>query len=508
MKKSLRLCAVCLTLMLLQGCASPRALPQDSATLPPYEVSFTAPVGQVDEQRTAQIQLFLPSLDGTYLVSVSQKASLSPFDWHADALLSLLFAYEGPEAQPLPKADSLVLKNPVEISCGVATVDLKPQALKLSHEELYTVFRAIANTLCQCDGISSVNLLIDGTQPGLSDSGYTPMGALTMHPADDLGALWSRAITPVTAQDGTQKLTQDVSLYFPAKGGKGVLCESRILTFSHIALPHMARTLLDALSDGPRLLEGTADYPALHSYLTTEPEIRETDGQKVLSLRFSQDLNAALLENGITRSCMAASLVYTMTTYLPGIRGVEILIGDELLTSLTPEGTYRGAGERIYFTNGIMEREKFGHFLLSQATLYFAKNDQLVPVRRSLPYDVCCSADVLLQALMQGPDFYDTGDRDLKAVMAPGCGAGDILGTGYAPGNVVLINLTDRFMDLCSGMNETQERLMVYAMVNTLTEIESMHEVCFFADSVQVPVFASHISMSGTFLRNTDIIAR
>ena len=508
MKKTMRLCALCVALTVLQGCAAPRALPQDSATLPPYEVTFQPPVGQTEEMRTAQVQLCLPSHDGTYLVPVSQKASLSPFDWHADTLLSLLFSYEGPEAQSLPKAESLALQKPVEVSCGVATVNLQPQALKLSREEMYTVFRAIANTLCRCDGINSVNLLIDGMQPGLDDSGNTPMGALTFTPADDLGTLWSRAYAPLIAQDGTQRLTQDVSLYFPAEGGKGVLCENRTLTFSNISLPHMARTLLDALSDGPRVLEGTADYPALHAYLTTEPEIRDADGQKVLSLRFSEDLNAALLENGITRSCMAASMVYTMTTYLPGVRSVEILIGDELISSLTPEGTYKGAGERIYFSNGLMTREKFGNFLLSQVTLYFAKGDQLVPVRRNLPYDVCCSAEVLLQQLMLGPGFYDTGDRDVKSVMPDGAAFGDILGTGYAPGNVVLVNLTDRFMQLCSGMTEKQERLMVYAMVNTLTNLESMHEVCFFANGVQAPVFASKVAMPGTFLRNTDIITQ
>ena len=499
---------LCLVLM-LTGCTAPReTLPQESATLPPMQVSFQAPIGQMENARTATVQLYLPSIDGTRLVAVNRRAALSPFRWHADTLLEMLFAYEGDEAQPLPRAEALKLQSPVEISCGAATVNLSATALTLSHEQLYTVFQAIANTLCRCDGIDSVNLLIAGVQPGLDVASETPTGALHLNSTDDLSTLWDRALSQRSAADGTRRLVQDVTLYFPAAGGRGVLCENRTLAFSNATLPHMARTLLDALSEGPKVLTDLPAFPPLHAYLATEPAVNETSGEKVLTLRFSQDLNAALLDAGVTRSCMAASLVYTMTTYLPNIAGVEMFIGDEKLTSLTPEGTYQSAGETMLFTNGVMRRSQFGIFLLSRAKLYFASDDNtLAPVYRAVPWYEAPNAHYLITQLIKGPDYYDAGNDHLSPVMPAGAGAGDILGTACS-GGTALVNLTQRFRDIAAHMSVQEERLMVYAMVNTLTELENISEVCFFIDSSQPDTFVSAISLPGVFLRNVDIIAR
>lgn len=509
MKKLLRISALLLMLSLLSGCSSRvDALPKDSATLPPAAVSFTAPIGQMDASRSAVVQLFLPSLDNTRLVAVNRRAALDPYRWHADTLVDMLFAYEGDEANSLPRAEYLERLGPVEISCGIATVNLSAQALNLSHEQLYIVFQAITNTLCRCDEINSVNLLIAGMQPGLDVASQTPTGALHLNTTDDLSALWSRALSQRNAADGTQRLVQDVSLFFPAAGGKGVLCENRTLAFSAVTLPHMARTLLDALSEGPKALSHLPACPPLHAYLTSEPAVNELSGEKVLTLRFTEALNGALLDAGIPRSCMAASLVLTMTTYLPGIAGVEIYIGDEKLQSLTPEGTYQGAGNTIYFTNGVMRRSQFSIFLLSEAALYFARDNTLAPVYRAVPWYEAPNAHYLLTQLILGPAFYDAGSASLSPVMPQGAAQGDILGTAYADDGTALINLTARFRDIASGMTVQQERLCIYAMVNTLTELENIREVCIFVDGSQPDTFVSAISLPGTFLRNVDIIAR
>ena len=155
-----------------------------------------------------------------------------------------------------------------------------------------------------------------------------------------------------------------------------------------------------------------------------------------------------------------------------------------------------------------MKRSQFSIFLLSGATLYFARDNTLVQVFRAVPWYEAPNAHYLLCQLMKGPDFYDAGANGLKAVMPPSCGEGDILGTSYAENGVAAVNFTARFQTLCKDMTAAEERLMVYAMVNTLTELENIHEVCFFVDSKQPDHFASVISLPGTFLRNVDIIAR
>lgn len=501
------LCALCL---LLTGCiGSVQQSPDSSTTLPPAQVHHQAPTGDMDARREVTVQLYLPSPDGTQLIAVNRAVLLNPYRWYADELANALFAYEGEEAQPLPRAESLMLQGPVEISCGVATVNLAPQALTLSHEQLYTVFQALTNTLCQFDDITSVNLLISGVQPGLDVASQTPAGTLQENHTDDLSTLWSRASAQKNATSGTQRLTQDVTLYFPAPAGMGVVSECRTLAFSSPSLPQMADTLLSALSEGAATLTDLPSYPPLRDYLAADPAVNEMSGEKVLTLRFSNDLNNALLERGITRSCMVASMVYTMTTYLPGIAGVEIYIGNEKVTSITPEGTYQGAGETILFENGVMRRGQFSIFLLSRCTLYFAGNDgTLEKVFRAVPYYQTRNAVYLLEQLMLGPQFYDWTEEKRLAVLPEGVTQGDVMGTGYGENGVALINLSPRFLDLCQGMTHEKERLMVYSMVNTLTELEGIHEVCFFINGKQPDTFAGGISLPGTFLRNVDLIAQ
>ena len=79
---------------------------------------------------------------------------------------------------------------------------------------------------------------------------------------------------------------------------------------------------------------------------------------------------------------------------------------------------------------------------------------------------------------------------------------------GTAGDGTALVNLTQRFRDIAAHMSVQEERLMVYAMVNTLTELENISQVCFFIDSSQPDTFVSAISLPGVFLRNVDIIAR
>lgn len=510
MKKYLRLTALCLLLMLLAGCAAPQGnpLPSETATLPPARVSFEAPIGQMDARRETTVQLYLPSLDGTRLIAVNRRMALDPYRRHADLLANALFAYDGDEAQPLPRAQNLSLQGPIEISCGIATVNLSAQALNLSHEELYIVFQSITNTLCSCEAVQSVNLLIAGVQPGLDVASETPAGALHLNHTDDMTTLWSRALSQRNAADGTRRLNQNVTLYFPAAGGMGILCENRTLAFSQITLPHMASVLLDALSEGAKVLSGIPACPPLQHYLSDKVAVNEISGERVITLRFTQEFGSALLEKGITRSCMAAALTYTLTTYLPGIAGVEMYIGEEKVQSITPEGTYQGAGETILFQNGIMRRQQFSIFLLSQAKLYFASEDgTLQSVYRAVPWYEVPNAYNLLLELIRGPQYYDTGSNRLRAVMPPFAATGDILGTSYADNSTALVNFTNRFHDLCKDLTPQEERLMVYAMVNTLTELEGVSDVCFFIDSTQPEHFTTSISIPGRFLRNPDIIA-
>lgn len=495
---------LCLTLP-LSGCVGQQAAPGAQMTLPPAEARYQAPENDMDQGYEQSVLLYLPSLEGTQLLAVPASASLSAARHSAQTLCEMLLSQPGGAAtQPLggEVALSLAGTDAVEVSGQVATVSLSASALRLSHEELYAVGQALANTLCQFGDLQYVNVLIAGVQPGLNVAATLPAGAFQPNTREDLSTLWARAGAPLTA--GRRSFT--AALYFPAPSGKGILCEARSLSFSAQDIPGMAVTLLEALSAGAEQLPNVPVCAQLRGLLTGLPSLQETGGARRLQLRFSEELNAALINAGITRSVMMASLTYTLTTFLPGIDGIEVMIGSEAITSLTPSGTYSGAGEQISFADGLMRRRDFSGFLLSECALYFANgNGGLTRVLRPVPFYEAHSPRALFQQLLLGPQPFDSVSG-LEAVLPQGMRSADLLGVSYAQQTLIL-NFSAQWPALCEGLADGAEKRMIYAFVNTLCEMQGVKKTAFFVQGEQPETLAGSIYLPGDFLPNQDIVA-
>ena len=503
MKRAILLFCLLLSLPPAQGGAS--------ATLPPFTVEYDAPENDSTPARSTPVKLYLPNEDSSVLVSVDATAAFQPFKWYAEPLLEALFSWRPSSVQPsearsLPGATHLALNtvNPVEVSGGIATVNLAASAMNLSHEDLYTVWMCITDTLCQFGDISGVNLLIGGVQPGIDVASQTPAGTAVQQ-RDDLATLWARAESQRNSAASGKKITCDATLYFPAYDGLGVLCESRTLVFGATAVPQMTQVLLSALSEGARHVH-VPGLPNLNEYLIAVTSGEES-GERILSLRFDGGLDTALSDGGISRACFCAALTYTVTTFLPGIVGLNLWIGGEQVTSVIPEATYQGAGEAIIFSGGVMRRSQCAIFLLSECTLYFADGDGMLRATlRAVPWYEVFSPRFLLEQLLLGSMHYDSV-TSLFPVIPAAVSSGDVLAAALpARGNCLLVNLASGFVSACRDMSPEKEKAMVYAMVNTLTELDSVNEVCFFVDSEQTDTFAGSIVARGTFLRNVNII--
>ena len=359
------MCLLCAGALALTGCAAPKdSAPTAQLTLPPVSLRRTAPENDMNQSYTQTVMLYLPSLDGSQLIAVPASAAFSAARHRAETLCELLLAHPGTEyARPVAGEVTLSLSGTeaVEVSGNVATVSLGASALRLSHEELFTVGQALANTLCQFGDLQYVNVLIAGAQPGLNVAATLPAGSFQQNSREDLATLWARASAP----SSTARRSFAVTLYYPAPAGKGILCETRMLSFAAADLPAMTVTLLEALSAGAESLPGVPRCPDLKGMMAADPVLDETGGARRLVLRFTEEMNNALIASGITRSVMVASLVCTITTFLPGIDGIEIRIGSEKVTSLTPSGTYFGAGDTLLFQDGLLRRRDFSSFLLA-----------------------------------------------------------------------------------------------------------------------------------------------
>lgn len=505
MRKTTKLCALlCALTLLLSGCGSAPASPAAGVTLPPAQPPSAAPENDSAQTYSQSVTLYLPSRDGTRLIAVPETAELNLSRPSAQALCQLLLAHPGTEsAAPVGGEVALSLSGTeaVEVSGKVATVSLGASALRLSYEQLFTVGQALANTLCQFGDVEYVNLLISGVQPGLNVAATLPAGCFQQNTRENLSTLWARASAP---QTGVRR-SLAAALYYPATGGKGVLCEAQTLAFADLEPGPMMITLLDALSAGAETLADVPRYPGLTALLTEDPVVSETNGSRRAVLHFDSALNDRLLDAGITRSVMVASLVYTLTTFLPGIEGVELHIGSEKITTLTPSGTYLGAGETMNFPDGLMRRSDFSAFLLTPCTLYFAGSEgKLRKTVRAVPFYEGCSVRAIIGQLMQGPQPYDS-PSGLSAALPEGLRDADLLGVSYANG-VVTLNFSSQLITRCQNFSPAQERQMVYSLVNTLTQLPGVRRVCFFILGEQPQSFAGALYLPGDFMPNLDLI--
>ena len=225
---------------------------------------------------------------------------------------------------------------------------------------------------------------------------------------------------------------------------------------------------------------------------------------RVVSLSFQESMNQELISAGIPRSVMMASLTYTLTTFLPYTSGVKVTIGNEVITALVPSGLYEGAGEEILFDGGMMRRTQFDRFLLTDCALFFANSDgSLRLAYRPIPHYQAQNPRYLLNQLMLGPQGTDSL-QGLSPVLPEALRDADILGATMRD-DTALINFSGALKTLSEGMEPQAELRMVYAMVNTLTAIQGMNQVCFFVDGRQEGTFAGSIDIAGVFLQNVGI---
>ncbi|MBR5110801.1 MAG: GerMN domain-containing protein [Clostridia bacterium] len=496
------LCLLCVC-ALLSGCQSRESVAAAQVTLPPAAVKQNAPNEDAVYAYEQTVMMYLPSLDGTRLVAVPQRVKVPAGEHMARMLCEALLAHPGTEnAAALGAGISLSLaeKNAVEVSGQVVTVDLDASALGLSSEQFFTVGQALANTICQFGDVRYVNVLVSGMQPGLNQAGTLPAGCFQMNMREDLTELWTRASTPMSLN----RRAYTASLYYPASSGKGILCEARTFAAVSTDTASLTQTLLEALSAEASTLPRVPKCPDFRSQLADTPAVEEQDGRRVLALRFRDTMNAALIDAGITRSVMMASLVYTFTSFLPGISGVAVYIGDERISSLTPSGVYERAGETLTFGDGVMTRRDFAGFLLAECSLYFAdENGRLCRVFRPVPCKDAYSARVMYEQLLEGPQAYDS-KTGLRPVLPKDLAPDDLLGVSY-DGNVLLANFSGNLASAAADMDGEAIEHMIYGLVDTLCCLPGVKRAAIFVEGQQPETLGGTIYLPGDFMPSQNV---
>ena len=507
--RTVKAAALLLCVIHLAGCTASIPLREnDGATLPPPSQPYQAPRGDAGDSAAQDVLLSLPSSQSGQLEMFPDRAMLSRTRHPAEGVLKRLFSYaETTQALPLNKEIeiSLMPGSPVEISGDTAVVNLSASALALSNLDRYLALRAITNTLTQWGDIRYVNVLISGRQLGVNTAANIPPGSLIETTNEEALAHWEAITRQAPGSDlGVSAI---VTLYFPALLGHGILAEARTLALRGDSLSDLSVELLSALSAGAAGLPNVPRLPDLVTLLSAPVQVEEQPGSagRIISLRFHESANQALISSGIPRSVLMASLTYTLTTFLPYTAGIKVMIGSEQINAVVPSGVFEGAGEEILFEGGVMQRYQFSHFLLDNCSLYFVNPlGGLSETLRPVPYYQTYNPRYLVNQLMAGPQTQDS-KSGLKPILPQGMRDADLFGITQQS-DTALVNFSSNLLQLTAGMDETQKQLMVYGMVNALTALPGIKRVRFYIDNEQTSVFSTKIDLVGEFLRNEGII--
>ncbi|MCL1796188.1 MAG: GerMN domain-containing protein, partial [Clostridia bacterium] len=204
---------------------------------------------------------------------------------------------------------------------------------------------------------------------------------------------------------------------------------------------------------------------------------------------------------GSTRAMLASSVCYTLTSFIPQLEGVYIYINNEPITQMELMD-----GAPWSSQDGLMVRSDFAPYIADMCTVYYPHTDgeYLRAVARPIPQRLKTQPRAIMRELMK-PPTYGPYTRALPETMTDA----DILGL-MIDGDTALINLSKSvgetiFHDAPEGLDMSQ-RNMIYAIVNTLTEIDGVSRVRFYFEGEQQSLDNAQISMRGEFMRNAGII--
>ena len=500
MKKRIALFVMLLVaLALLAGCAGEiqeRALVD--LTDAPIDAGVPAPEQDAWADTSAYATLYYLNESGERLVPVSREIDVPGGMSLPQAALAALLEgpAEGEDGAYWPELGNVRAEAWAEFCGEVATVNLPARARALTPQMLYAVRLAIAGTLTEIPGVNYVNVLVGGREEGLDLGATLPVGTLSRVQDLNAGAQYRR----LAEQGQMEGVARLATLFFPTDDGAHVLCAVRNVSYASVSAIDCLYMLLSELGKSADQPLAALSLPAPMDYIEEMPEIVRTQegAYRAIDLRFGAELDEALAQAGLTRGVYLAMLADTLLGFVPGVDGLLVSVGSEQVTALSAEQTPNT--EAMAFEQGLITRAAFRDYTGSPVTLYApgVQSGKLMSVQSALNQEKQNSPRERLLGLMA---------LDGEGALPAGLGDADILAV-EVQGNRVLLNLSAAFARALAAMTPDEERVAVYAMVNTLTEDGNLRSVTFFFDGEQVSELAGGLEMRGSFLRNPGMVVR
>jgi spore germination protein GerM len=481
MNKTIRtIASVIPILLLLSACSAPTpSLPPQ--TQAPSSTPQPANVG-------VKAALYFPDKDKTRFITEIRTVPVGSGQTRSEAVLGELLKAPGGDLLPILPEGTRAERT--EVSLTTVNVYLSGNFSTLTPDDYALARTAIANTLTDLEKAEYVNVYFNGTDPGY---GGIPCGPASRDDAE-ISKILAGYAGMKQSIEANKNYASNAVIYFADARGKYLMPQAVPVSWS--AQGNVER-IVEALKAGPRgVTDLRAVLPADIGMLEAPAFIPRDDGTKTAVLNFSGLPVAAEMQGTPSGILPYAALAYSITGNIPMTSGVIIKI------SGTP--VYEAYGLQ-FGMDGTLTRGLFSDLMGNHITLYFPSKDfsGLLPVQRSVSQQTAMSASTRILELMRGP--LENENANAWPVFPGGTGSDELIGVQIL-GDTAAINLSLGFKEKCLSLDPSGESALVFAIVNSLTEIKGVKRVQFLFDGNPYQTLSGTISVVTPLIRNPGVI--
>lgn len=486
--------AVMLAVMMLAlsaGCAVPARKPVVTPT--PTAAAVTEEALPRPEGLTENVPavLYYPNAEGTQLIRQVAEIARGADTWMPQATVErLLQAAADPGLQSVFGGDASLTS--ISKSRNLITVDVRVNLRRLTEQEIFNSIMALVNTLAETEGVEYVSVLLNGQTMGRSGILVSPMTRQTQ----SLEVLWlmhRTALDPDSEPTATiqEKMTSPLVLFFKDVSGSYLLPEVQT---QRTAAENPAVEVLHALLRGPG--NSAQLSSVMRSYtLTPSPTIETAEnGERYVNVKLASGM--AEVQDSAALWMLCGAITLSLTYNIPDIHYVRISLDGQPLTT-TPGG--------VFSEDGRFFRHQFTEDVGDLVELYFPNRNgsAMVSVMRAMRQEDSRLAEFRLTELLDGPRSSDSAG--ITYAFPLGVSDADLLEV-YVSGYCVYVDLSRAFAEACRGMSAQEERMMIYSMVNSLTEIEDINQVQFMVEGKRIESLGGSLDLTAPLWRNPGII--
>ena len=281
-------------------------------------------------------------------------------------------------------------------------------------------------------------------------------------------------------------LLMDVNLYFYNSADDTIVAENRSINKSD-NINNIISSVEQAYRNGTKTPGLLMPFPEGVSFEITN---NNADFDGVLDINITGDFDS--LKEAQRLICIG-SLVYTFTD-ISSVKDVRLFVDGKSVSELY--GMHRELNRENTVNNPVISPEKIDR---QNVVLYFLneKGTALAPEERSIEVKQSQTLEYqIVEQLTLGP-----GNDSLKAAVPPSTKIKDI----KTEEGICYVNLSGDFISSLSGDANT-EKLTIYSIVNSLTELNTVNKVQFLIDGERISELKGHYDFSRTFERDESLI--